>query len=431
MPIQRTIYGILLAALSFATSITSAQTLEDILQPGDSNRDLSFDTRDFVLVMEAAKYGSGDQANWSEGDWNGDGLFNSADLTIAWQTNNFEKGPYAIIATGTAPTPRGGAPALWMETADGNKRMFLFGGMDPITGDSHSFSPAKGWSEATHASNPLARCHHSLVKCGDGTGILFGGFTREFRLNDTQRYNPTTNLWTQIATTGNVPEPRCLHSSVWIPSTNELFVYGGIESGGFFTENYFLDTSLLNLTTNRWSRLDDSAPGGRAGAVAFYSSAEDAVFLWSGLHKRGTFANRFEDFFDGYTSDLWKFDPHTRTWEIVEVAGTTPIGREDPASFWIDDADELYVMLGYNKDVPGNLVGDSFRLNLAERRWEPLEITGPQPEPRWRPSVAYDNVNGEVWMYGGWKDFGNTMLSDTWRFDVQSQRWAQVHTIDE
>lgn len=47
---------------------------------GDANLDGSFSTGDLVTVFQAGKYETGMPADWGEGDWNGDLLFNSSDL---------------------------------------------------------------------------------------------------------------------------------------------------------------------------------------------------------------------------------------------------------------------------------------------------------------------------------------------------------------
>ncbi|MCH8216197.1 MAG: hypothetical protein IH892_05425 [Planctomycetes bacterium] len=65
-------------------------------------------------------------------------------------------------------------------------------------------------------------------------------------------------------------------------------------------------------------------------------------------------------------------------------------------------------------------------MHLAERRWERLEILGDTPEPRWRASSVFDPSTGQGWMFGGWQDFGATMLSDLWRFDLDSRRWVRA-----
>jgi hypothetical protein len=77
------------------------------LQAGDADQDLDFDQLDLVQVQVAAKYLTGQEATWGEGDWNaapggspgnppkGDGLFNQLDIVAAQQAGLYLTGPYA------------------------------------------------------------------------------------------------------------------------------------------------------------------------------------------------------------------------------------------------------------------------------------------------------------------------------------------------
>ena len=53
------------------------------LVAGDANRDGQFSAPDIVLVLQSAKYLTNEDALWSEGDWNGDGVFDPWDLVEA------------------------------------------------------------------------------------------------------------------------------------------------------------------------------------------------------------------------------------------------------------------------------------------------------------------------------------------------------------
>lgn len=68
------------------------------LEPGDADQDLDFDQLDIVLVLQVARYLTGESAAWAEGDWNGDDVFNQLDIVAALQTGNFMQGPYAVLA---------------------------------------------------------------------------------------------------------------------------------------------------------------------------------------------------------------------------------------------------------------------------------------------------------------------------------------------
>ena len=62
--------------------------------PGDSNGDGLFDTADLVLAFQANEFEDGIDGNstFEEGDWDGDGDFRTSDLILAFQAGHFEKG---------------------------------------------------------------------------------------------------------------------------------------------------------------------------------------------------------------------------------------------------------------------------------------------------------------------------------------------------
>ena len=60
-------------------------------QLGNSNLDDIIDTNDLVQVFVAGKYGTGEEAGWSDGDWNCDGVFDSEDLVAAFTQGSFSE----------------------------------------------------------------------------------------------------------------------------------------------------------------------------------------------------------------------------------------------------------------------------------------------------------------------------------------------------
>jgi hypothetical protein len=52
---------------------------------GDANKDGTYDPKDVQTVVDAGKFGSGQPADWSEGDWNGDTAFDQQDVISAVQ----------------------------------------------------------------------------------------------------------------------------------------------------------------------------------------------------------------------------------------------------------------------------------------------------------------------------------------------------------
>ena len=45
-----------------------------------------------------------ESASWAEGDWNGDGIFDSSDMVTAFADGGYEKGPRADVAAVPEPT---------------------------------------------------------------------------------------------------------------------------------------------------------------------------------------------------------------------------------------------------------------------------------------------------------------------------------------
>ena len=60
---------------------------------GDANGDGSFDSADVTQFLQTGKYMTGQSASWSEGDWTGDGLFDQRDILAALQAGHYLRGP--------------------------------------------------------------------------------------------------------------------------------------------------------------------------------------------------------------------------------------------------------------------------------------------------------------------------------------------------
>ena len=94
---------------------------------GDADLDGEFQSVDFVQVFVSGKYETGQNAGWSEGDWNGDSVFNSVDFITAFQDGGYEQGPRTDVAA--VPEPGGMILLLigWAPTSDQSTNSLLFG----------------------------------------------------------------------------------------------------------------------------------------------------------------------------------------------------------------------------------------------------------------------------------------------------------------
>lgn len=296
--------------------------------------------------------------------------------------------------------------------------MILFGGMQPITSDTWEYDANyRVWKQLgpeNQGSVPDPRCHHTLVSNSTNENIvLFGGFSFVGRFNDVWRFDPDSELWLELLPTGLAPLPRCLHTAVHIGSRNEMLMYGGVQGGGNASGDYFEDTYVLDLANNEWILVNASGPGKLRGAISFYSTVEDAVYLWGGKQV------------GPYPTTLWRFDVDQRVWEAVPTAGDVPPGREDPAFFWDDTRQELHIFSGRNDNLAEALLNDEYKLDLATTMWQALSVEG-APPARWRASVAFDPATSMGVMFGGWTDFGGQdAFNDTWMYDAVNSAWSE------
>src|SRR6266853_5377427 len=88
-----------------------------------------------------------------------------------------------------------------------NGRVNTGGRYNPVSDD---------WIKTSNTNPPTAREFHTAVWTGSEM-IVWGGFDGSTFVNTGGRYNPSTDTWTATSTT-NVPEARDFHTAVWTGS---------------------------------------------------------------------------------------------------------------------------------------------------------------------------------------------------------------------
>ncbi len=75
-----------------------------LAQPGDANGDGQFDSTDLTQVFQIGQYEDGqvENSDWLSGDWNGDLDFDTADLVLAFQTGTYESAAQVPEPAGTS-----------------------------------------------------------------------------------------------------------------------------------------------------------------------------------------------------------------------------------------------------------------------------------------------------------------------------------------
>ncbi len=128
--------------------------------------------------------------------------------------------------THTLPDGTTGMTAVWT-----GAEMIIWGGgttLAPVYTGSRYDPATDTWHSTNNSSVPIGKTGHSAVWTGTEM-ILWGGcdlFRGEHTCdsNSGQRYNPTSDTWTQTSLSG-VPHSRMNHTAVW--TGTEMVVFGG------------------------------------------------------------------------------------------------------------------------------------------------------------------------------------------------------------
>lgn len=273
--------------------------------------------------------------------WGGDTALSGS---TTWLTTG---GRYSItngwsptLAGSTAPSGRSSHTAVWT-----GSEMIVWGGWDGTsylqTGG--RYDPAKdSWTGTSVFKAPSARVGHVAVWTGS-VMIIWGGRSSTSSnpgpLNTGARYDPATDTWTPITTTG-APSARYDAAAVW--TGTEMIVWGG--NGATSSTSQPLDTGArYNPVTNTWTPISTSgAPGARYAHTAVWTGKE--MIVWGGLEASGN------------TETGGRYDPAKDSWSLTSTVGA-PAGRSGHTAIWIGSEMVVY---GGSINGPGTNTGGRY-----------------------------------------------------------------------
>lgn len=172
----------------------------------------------------------------------------------------------------------------------------------------------------TVTERPSARANFSLCALPSGELVMFGGEFNDGRsntcFNDLYRFTPGPHgsygagEWRQVSSPAT-PTHRCSHQAAVVGNAAMFVICGEFASNSQFY--HFNDTHRLELSTNKWSRVESRrGPSARSGhrVVAWRNS----VVLFGGFHQSWTQEKWF--------GDLWVLDCRVGQWAEVAFPGT-------------------------------------------------------------------------------------------------------------
>ncbi|TND06519.1 MAG: Kelch repeat type 2-containing protein [Bacteroidetes bacterium] len=401
-------------------------------------------------------------------------------------------GVYGVIGVAS---PANKPPALYevCDWKDNNGNFWIFGGVaggnyhsvlwkfDPVTnqwtwmkGPTGINSPGTYGVQgvSSPANFPGARSNGAATWV-DAAGDLwlFGGqgyasTTTAGYMNDLWKYNIATNEWTwmkgsnmtndpgsygtlQVSAPANLPPAREESSCTWTSNTGDLWIYGGCDVSGRFSDMW-----KYTIATNEWTwmhgtntpnalavygTLGTPAPANTPGGRWVYGSWKDLTgnfWLHGGNIGSVTFILA--------VNDLWKYDVATNQWTWMSGTGTMndpgnygtkcvtaatnmPPARMENRARVIDTCGNFWNFGGGNGSGYFN---DLWHYNVSTGQWTwasgdntmgqtpvygSLGVSAPTNKPgAKRGSVAWMDNNGYIWLFGGLD--GTNVTNDLFRF---------------
>ena len=278
------------------------------------------------------------------------------------------------------------------------------------------------------------------------------------------------------ASAGNGPGSRASAVS-WTDSSNNFWLFGGVDSGAAGLNNDFNDLWEFNPTSKQWTWVSGSQNANASGvygtmgtpAASNVPGARNSSVSWTDL--KGNFW-----LFGGYGSDstgaqgglndLWEFNQTSKQWTWVSgsqnanalgVYGTigTPSASNVPGArnssvSWMDLSGNFWLFGGTGFDSTGanGYLNDLWEFNPTSKQWTwvsgsqsvnalgiygTLGTTAAGNVPGARSySVSWRDASNNLWLFGGY-DGGSGdstgaqgYFNDLWEFNPTSKEWTWV-----
>jgi hypothetical protein len=240
--------------------------------------------------------------------------------------------------------------------------------------------------------------------------ILFGGthYPRSAGdANDVWSYDLASGVWTELVTTGDVPEPRYCHRGAYLPTTNEILIVGGRNADGPLPRF----AATLNLGTNVWTTVTGNLPNGIIGPSVEWMPNLGKAIVFGGGGTRGN--ERL----------TWSYDPSTRTFDLLAPAHVPP-GRADAPTAYDPIHERILMFGGGVRAIPPYAhLGDLWSFDGTD--WTELTVTD-GPAPRRYMASGLDPVTRLWVLFGGTKE--DQDFDDLWLFDLDTDTFTRRTT---
>ncbi|XP_002741199.1 kelch domain-containing protein 10-like [Saccoglossus kowalevskii] len=286
-------------------------------------------------------------------------------------------------------------------------------------------------------SKPYARSGHRAV--ADNANLyIFGGYNPDlfedhFEEDDACNplfkelwcYNFASGLWTEVETSGHMPEE--LASMSMLISGNTILVYGG--TGFPFGQASSNNLYALNVKTKVWSTIKCS------GDAPIPTYGQSTALVDCSLYVQGGTTGW------QYNSDVHRLNLQTREWErlfdteaeierLIKTRGTLlnrelPIPEPRYRHEMATDGKRLYI-LGGGTSWSVYPLDKVHSFNFETNRWEIIQTKasymGYFPPPRRCHSCVQQG--NDVYICGGYDE--HRIFGDIWKLTLDNLRWSRL-----
>jgi len=343
----------------------------------------------------------------------------TGELMIVWSvTENKTGGRYHPANDSWTPTDNNDSPppitfGVW---SGAEMIVWIPTGYCP-TGDCPSLS--KRYDPATYSWRPMSNVGEPRTPPGDppiaaiwtGTEMIVWGMHSGATgaPGEGGRYNPQTNSWRPIATSG-APVNRSYFTGVW--TGTEMIVWGGQSNDGTYQNT----GSRYNPANDTWRPTNTStAPEARYIHTAVWTGTE--MIVWGGSAESLSHLNTGG-----------RYNPANDTWTPTRIVGA-PEARRFHTAVWTGA--EMIVWGGRIGDYNSSdgLFNTGGGYNPANDSWKPTSTAG-APAPRFKHSAVWTGELMIVWGGISPNASGYAVSSNTGgRYQPETDAWTPTSTL--
>ncbi len=258
--------------------------------------------------------------------------------------------------------------------------MIVWGGKD-VAGESSSatgarYNPNEDKWLTMSASPLLGRYYHTAVWTGNEM-IIWGG-AHDYYDNTGAKYNPSTNTWSFISTTGAPPLTRQMHTAVW--TGKEMIIWGGWQAGPGSVNT----GAKYNPASDTWTPISTiNAPSPRYEHTAVWTGTK--MIIWGGNYNdaNGTYYG---------LNNGGIYDPAADTWTPISNTNTSS-ARSRHTAIWTGN--EMIIWGGQDDSVTES---HGARYNPLTNSWVPMATTSLFPRRSFHTAVW---TGSDMILWGG------------------------------